>query len=168
MKSLAFWGLVATLVGCSTAQAEWSVQTRTDRISEKAVRWATLDAKAIDHGVTASLQLSCDGLDGARLFTVRFSSPFSRGTVPARLRIDENKVRTLLSLRTFGDPHRIPIITAPPYDLWGRKRFRIQVNPRGGPDLFFDFDLTGISKAIAALPCNKAPTETFEDTAATE
>jgi hypothetical protein len=167
MKSL-IGGMLAALIGCSAAHADWKIQGQTDRISDKSVKWATLDAKAADHGVTASLRLSCDGLDGTRLFSVRFSSSFSPGAIPARLRIDENKVRTLLSLRTFGDPHLIPIITAPSYDLWGRKRFRIQVNPRGGPDLFYDFDLAGIDKAIAALPCNKAPTETFEDTAAVD
>ncbi|MGY3581922.1 hypothetical protein ACVIGB_000006 [Bradyrhizobium sp. USDA 4341] len=168
MKTLITWSLLASFASCSAAQADWKIDTQSDRISDKAIKRATLNAKAADNGVTASLLLTCDGLDGTRLFSVQLSSTFSPRTIPARLRIDENKVRTLLSLGTYGDPHRIPIITAPSYDLWGRKRFRIQLSPRGGPELFYDFDLTGIGKAIAALPCNKAPTETFEDTAGVE
>jgi hypothetical protein len=158
--------VITIVAGSSPAQAGWKVQTRYDRISEKALKWATLDAKAADHGISANIVLSCDGLDGARLFAVRLSSPLTAGAISARLRIDDNKARSLVNLRTYSDPNRIPIITAPSYDLWGRKRFRIQLDPRGGPDLFYDFDLAGIDKAIAALPCNKAPTETFEDTAA--
>ncbi|WP_461326055.1 hypothetical protein [Bradyrhizobium diazoefficiens] len=156
--------VIAMVAGSSTAHAEWKVQARNDRMSDKAVKWATLDAKAADHGILAALVLTCDGLDGARLFAVRLSSPLTAGAISARLRIDDNKVRSLVNLRTYSDPHRIPLITAPSYDLWGRKRFRIELFPRGGPEVFYDFDLSGIDKAIAALPCNRAPTETFEDT----
>jgi hypothetical protein len=80
------------------------------------------------------------------------------------MRVDERKVRPGM-LHVFSDPYRIAFIAAPPFDLWGRKRFRVQVFPTGGPVLFYDFDLTGIGKAISALGCNKPPGETFEDTA---
>ena len=147
------------------ANAAWKVDSYKDRMTERVTKYASLPAKASDHGVSATLELTCGGLDGNRQFALFLSTPFTRGEISARLRLDEGKVR-LLGLRTFSNPRRFPIITAPAYDLWGKKRFRVELSPRGSQPLFFDFDLTGIDKAIAALPCNKRPTETFDDTMA--
>lgn len=136
-------------------------------MTEKTVKYATLSAKAADRGISAKLELTCGGLDDGRAFALRLSAPMTPGRMSANLRVDDRKVRPLASLRTFSDPYRLPFITAPNYDLWGFKRFRIQLFPAGSPELFYDFDLTGIDKAISALPCNKPPGETFEEVAAT-
>lgn len=156
---------VALVLSILPTYAAWKVESYKDRMTDRVTKYASLPAKAPDHGVSATLELTCDGLDGGRQFALFLSTPFTRGELSARLRLDEGKVR-LLGLRTFSNPRRFPIITAPAYDLWGKKRFRVELSPRGSQPLFFDFDLAGIDKTIAVLPCNKRPTETFDDTAA--
>ncbi|ABE62815.1 hypothetical protein Nham_2017 [Nitrobacter hamburgensis X14] len=142
------------------AFAEWRVDQFKDQMTDKLIKVPTLAAKSLDHGVSAAIEISC--LQGDRLFTIWLSSGLSRGRLSGRLRTDNNRVIPSSFLKVFSDPHRIPIITVPPYDLWGRKRFRVELFPTGSSSLFFDFDLIGIDKAIAALPCNKPPGKTFD------
>jgi hypothetical protein len=165
-------GTKASVVGvaivfATPAFADWQVHSSKDRMTEKSVKYATLSAKAPDHGVSASIELTCDGMDGRRSFTVKLSERMTRGYITGKVRLDEHKVRQLASLRTYADPYRIPLITAPPYDMWGHKRFRIELFPTGSASLFYDFDLTGIDKTISVLPCNRRPAETYEDTMST-
>lgn len=156
-----FAAVAVAAVVVSPALAEWKVESFKDKMADKLVKYAVLQSKAPENGVFAALEISC--MDEQRLFQLKLSSPLSRGRISVNMRVDERKVRPIL-LNVFSDPYRIAFITAPPFDLWGRKRFRIQVFPIGGPVLFYDFDLTGIDKAISPLACNRPPGETFEDT----
>lgn len=143
------------------ANAEWNVQAFKDKMTDKPVKYAVLQAKAPESGVSAALEISC--MADQRLFQLKLSSPLSRGQIGVNMRVDERKVMPRI-LNVFSDPYRIAFIAAPPFDLWGRKRFRVQLFPTGGPVLFYDFDLTGIDKAISAIACNKPPGATFEET----
>ncbi|HWV44085.1 hypothetical protein [Pseudorhodoplanes sp.] len=133
------------------AGASWRISEAKDRMTGKNESWAALAAKNPDQGMTADLELSCAA--GGRLFTVKLSAPLTRGKISARLRADDGPVQNLAGLRVYSDPHRIPIVTAPRLDLAGRKRFRVELFPTGSPPLFYDFDLTGIDRAMAAVRC---------------
>ncbi|MGY3449779.1 hypothetical protein [Bradyrhizobium sp. USDA 4353] len=162
MKRWAVWAFAFVVAAASPTRAEWGVRTYRDKMTDKTGKYAVLQAKASDRGIAAALEIDC--MAGHRPFHLKLSSPLTRGKVSLNMRVDERKVRPII-LNVLSDPHQIAFITAPPFDLWGRKRFRVQVFPAGGPVLFYDFDLTGIEKAISGLDCNGAPGETFEDTA---
>lgn len=38
-------------------------------------------------------------------------------------------------------------------ELPGKKRLRVQLEPARSPNLFFEFDISGVDKALAAVPC---------------
>jgi hypothetical protein len=143
--------VLTIMLGCARpGRTEWVIHSSVDRMTEKTVRHAALAAKAEDQGVSAALEMSCH--ERRRWFHIRLSRPMTRGELGASLRIDEGKVEPRF-LHVFSDPYRIPLIQAPPFDLVGKKRFRVQLFVRRGSPLFFDFDLSGIAAAAKSITC---------------
>lgn len=139
--------ICAAILPSAPAGAFWQISEAKDRMTGKNESWAAVAAKAPDQGVTGHLEMVCHG--GSRFYFVRLSAPMTRGRIAANLRSDDGPVRPTTGLQVFSDPHRISLLTTDP----GRKRFRIELFPTGSPPLFFEFDLTGIEKAIAAVRC---------------
>lgn len=138
---------IAAILATVPAGASWQISGGKDRMTGKNESWAALAAKNPDQGVTAALEMACGA--GQRFFFIRLSAPMTRGRIAANLRSDEGPVVPMTRLEVFSDPHRISLLTINP----GRKRFRVELFPTGSPPLFFDFDLTGIEKAKAAVNC---------------
>jgi len=152
--------VIVASMAATPAFADWQIHSTKNGVTDKIESYASLPAKASDHGITASLEISC--LAGERLFSIVLSSSLIRGKVGARLQVDDRKVKPVY-LRVFSDPHRLSILTAPHYDLVGRRRFRVEIFPPGNPSLFYEFDLKGLRAVIAPLSCNRAPGDSFED-----
>lgn len=150
---LTFFALTAS------AQAGWQVQTANDRMTDKQVKFATLDAKVSDRGIPATMALWCE--KGQRSFTVHVGMHLTRGRLSAAYRVDEGEVMPRF-LYVLSDPNRIHILTAPPFDLLGKKRFRVTLMPSGSRQYFYDFDLTGLDEASKAIRCAALPKETVE------
>ena len=134
------------------ASAEWSIETYRDRLNDRDLKFATVVAKAPDQGIVAKLEIVCRA-NGQLDHHVVLSTKISSGGIGGAYRIDEKATRT--GSFKFYDDHTISIDEEPPLTLAGAKRYRIQLEPRNGPVLVFDFDLTGVDKAINSLRCRK-------------
>lgn len=133
------------------ASAEWHIETLRDRLNDRDVNVATVAAKASDHGITAQLEMICGS--GNTYYHMVLSAKMTRGKIGASYRIDERSQRSHF-LEVFSDPYRISISEYPPFTLAGAKRFRIELEPTGGPVLFYDFDISGVDHAIKSVRCH--------------
>lgn len=128
----------------------WNVESLHDRITDRSIKFAELPAKSSDNGVVANLEMTCHGRE--RRFRIALSAELTPGEIAASLRVDDGKVQKQI-LHVYSDPHRIPIIQAPPFDLIRNNRIRIELSPYGSGPLFYDFDLTGIRSTAKAIGC---------------
>jgi hypothetical protein len=98
----------------------------------------------------AKLKIVCRA-NGQLDHHVALSTKISPGEIGGAYRIDEKATQTR-SFK-FSDDNTISIEEEPPLTLAGAKRFHIQLEPKNGPVLVFDFDLIGVDKAIDSLRC---------------
>ena len=96
--------VIVASMAATPAFADWQIHSTKNGVTDKIESYASLPAKASDHGITASLEISC--LAGERLFSIVLSSSLIRGKVGARLQVDDRKVKPVY-LRVFSDPHRL-------------------------------------------------------------
>lgn len=146
-----FIAAIVCAVSPWSASAEWHIETLRDRLNDRDVNVATVAAKAPDHGITAQLEMTCSG--DSTYYHVVLSAKMTRGKIGASYRIDERRQRSHF-LDVFSDPYRISIIEYPPFTLARAKRFRIELEPNGGPVLFYDFDISGVDHAIKIVQCH--------------
>jgi hypothetical protein len=150
------FGLLTSLAICtSQAFAGWKIETQIDRMTDKPTKWARLEAKATDRGITAELQLMClaDKLVGGHKLYVRLSERMTPGEMGIDWRIDDGTTepmfaRVTTDLQSLDLPRVVNAIA-------GARRLRLQIQPTGGPVIFFEFDLTGSTKAMRDIPCER-------------
>jgi hypothetical protein len=148
MKALLAIAVMA--VSCLPASAEWKIETSKDRMTDKITRSAAVLAKAPDQGIAAELYVGC--MNGEPMAQARLSHPLTRGRIGTVWRFDEGPHRPAF-LHVFADPNSIPFVGVPTADFTGRKRFRVQIQPTGGPNLFYDFDISGLGKVLPSIRC---------------
>jgi hypothetical protein len=135
------------------ASADWAVSGTKDRMTDRVERSASVRAKEPSSGIEARLLMQClnDNLVGGRFISVVLSSRFTRGAINVSYRIDDGPVRPL-STRVGTFLNNIFLIDSG-REFESARRFRLQVFPKGGPVLFYDFDITGVGRAAQAVPC---------------
>ncbi|MGJ5203625.1 hypothetical protein [Bradyrhizobium sp. HKCCYLR20261] len=149
--------LVCSLLIASAmpARADWTVTSQRDRLTDKDRKTASLPAARPDHGVTARLVISCleDRLVGGLILAIETSAVFTRGRMGLRFRVDEQEPEArFMPVNAHGTGMEQ---WADPDDLRGARRLRVELQPARSPNLFYDFDLTGVDKALAAVPCTR-------------
>ncbi|MET4206871.1 hypothetical protein [Bradyrhizobium sp. LA2.1] len=145
--------VLTTLLACSPVAADWSITSYKDRLSDRDVKVATLPAKERDHGVFARLVINCleSPVVGGLVLSIETGSRFSRGRMGLSYRVDQREVvPRLMPVNSNGNGMSS---WAQPEELEGAKRIRVELSPARSPTLFFDFDLTGVDKAMNAIPC---------------
>jgi hypothetical protein len=145
-----FLAIAATAVLCLPASAEWQIQASKDRMTDNVARSATVQAKAPDQGVSADLYVGC--MNGEPMAQARLSHPLTRGRIGTVWRFDEGPQRPAF-LHVFADPNSIPFVGVPTADFTGKRRFRFQIQPTGGPSLFYDFDISGLERVLSSIKC---------------
>jgi hypothetical protein len=150
MRQIALLFTLSLFASIAPALAEWRIETYRDRVNDRDLKFATVVAKAPDQGTVAKLEIVCRA-NGQLGHHVVLSIKISSGEIGGAYRIDEKNTRTG-SFR-FYDDYTIAIEEQPPLTLAGAKRFHIQLEPRNGPVLVFDFDVRGVDKAINSLRC---------------
>ncbi|MEY9358970.1 hypothetical protein ABH994_001691 [Bradyrhizobium yuanmingense] len=146
--------LMASLAA-SPAAAEWRISSSKDRLTDKESKVATLEAKAPDHNVSARLVVRClaDKLVGGLTLSIETSARFYPGRMGLRYRVDGREpVPRYMPVDATGSGMSLWADTD---ELRGARRIRVELEPYRAPNLFFDFDLTGVDKAFASIPCNR-------------
>lgn len=139
------------LLSCALpAAAAWKIESFKDRMSDKLYFFGTSAAKAPDNGISASLRISC--MNGAPMLSAELSAPLTRGQISGVYRIDDGPQRMRI-MRVFSDPNSIPFLDIKPSHLAKAKRLRLQLQPTGGPVLFYDFDVTSTPSVLARVKC---------------
>lgn len=150
MRQSALLFTLILFASIAPASAEWRIETYRDRVNDRDLKFATVVAKAPDQGIVAKLEIVCRA-NGRLDHRVALSTKISSGEIGGAYRVDEKNTRTG-SFKFYND-NIISIEEEPPLTLAGAKRYRIQLEPRNGPVLVFDFDLTGVDKALDSLRC---------------
>ena len=148
---LAFWfGVVVA----SSAEAEWRLDQFTDRMTDEVHTYAFVRANEPSDDVTATLRIRCvEGIKGVfrtRLaISVSLSEKMPEG-VYLSWRVDEHSVQ-----------HRhMPKASSGNFSMVGdaealrqAKRFRLQWLAPNGRALFYEFNVSGIERVMAQIPC---------------
>lgn len=153
MKRAAIVGSLIGSLACAPAAADWSITSYKDRLTDREVKTATIAAKARDHGVLGRLVINCleDKLVGGLVLSIETTASFSRGRLGLSYRVDQREVeQRLMPVNSAGNGMSS---WAKPEELEGAKRIRVELSPARSPNLFFDFDLTGVDNAMKAIPC---------------
>jgi hypothetical protein len=150
MRRTALLFTLVLFASIAPASAEWRIETYRDRLNDRDLKFATFVAKASNQGIVAKLEIVCRA-SGKLDHHVVLSTKLSPGEIGGAYRIDEKATQTR-SFK-FSDDNTISIEEEPPFTLAGAKRFHIQLEPRSASVLVFDFDLTGVDKAIDSLRC---------------
>lgn len=143
------------LLAASPALAEWKISASRDRLTDKDFKIASLEAKAADHDVSARIVVHClvDKLVGGLVLSIETSAQFYPGRMGLRYRIDQREpVPRYMPVNATGNGLSSWADTD---ELRGARRIRVELEPYRGKNLFFDFDLTGVDKTFAAIPCNR-------------
>ena len=150
MRQTALLFTLILFASSAPASAEWRIETYRDRLNDRDLKFATVEAKAPNQGTVAKLEIVCRA-NGQLDHHVVLSTKISSGEIGGAYRIDEKAART--GSFKFYDDYTISIDEEPPLTLAGAKNYRIQLEPRNGPVLVFDFDVRGVDKAINSLRC---------------
>jgi hypothetical protein len=147
--------LIAVMMGELTTPcyAEWKITSFNDRMTDGAVKTATLAAHASDHGVSANIEVSClrDKTVGGLIVSIETTASFAPGRMGLVYRFDSDEpTGRYMPVNSGG--HGMSL-WAQPEELSGKKRLRVRLEPSRSPNLFFDFDLGGVDKAFASIPC---------------
>lgn len=137
------------------AQASWKVVSATDRMTDKAVKTASVVAKSPDRGVTARLEVFCLGFkdDTSPVVSLETSAVFTPGRMGLRYRLDADE----------PEPRYMPVsssgrgmsLWAQPKTFFGKSKMRLELQPARSQTLFFEFDISGAEAAIRGLGCKK-------------
>jgi hypothetical protein len=139
-------------------RAEWKISSFNDRMTDSAIKTASLAAKAPDHGISATIEVSClrDKLVGGLILSIETTASFSPGRMGLVYRLDNGEPNPRFMPVNSGG-HGMSL-WAQPEELSGKNRIRVQLEPSRSPNLFFDFDLAGVDKAFASIPCKHTRT----------
>jgi hypothetical protein len=139
----------------SPAHAEWKIQSYKDRMTDREVKVATLQASKPDHGISAVLVVRCleNDLVGGLYLAIRLTTKFTPGRMGLRYRVDNAATNDrfmpvdsdLQSMTHWGEPS----------ELIDKKRIRVELQPTGGPNLFYEFDLRGTGAVLKSIPCRE-------------
>lgn len=150
-----FTTAILAILSAPAAHAEWRVTSHKDRLTDKRESVATLTAIQADHGVAARLRIHCLAADtaGGLVLAIETTATFTRGRMGLRFRIDEGAAQNrYMPVAANGDGMSQ---WADPEDLRGARRLRVQLEPARSPNLFYEFDLSGVDKALDSIPCVK-------------
>lgn len=156
MKLVAVFAAMTLTTPC---HAEWKINSFNDRMTDSAIKTATVVAKSPDHGVSATIRVSClrDKVVGGLIVSIETSAAFTPGRMGLVYRLDNDEPTS----------RYMPVdANGRGMSLWmqsdefpGKKRLRVQLEPARSPNLFFEFDISGVDKALAAVPCKRTRAE---------
>ncbi|WP_316171052.1 hypothetical protein [Bradyrhizobium sp. SZCCHNRI1058] len=124
-----------------------------DRLTGKETRVASVRAAKPDQGVAARLMVHCleDKLVGGLIMAIETTASFTRGRMGLRFRIDQREPEARFMPVSANGNGMAQWLD--PEDLRGARRLRVELQPARSPNLFYDFDLAGVDKALDAIPC---------------
>lgn len=154
---------VSLMLMPASALAEWKVEQHGTKVmshrNDPVGTIATLPANAPSRDVTAYLQVECfeySPLSGKHVGVV-LSKPTTPGPITYRYRFDDAVPvqrgpysRTSLAVVGLGD-----VASEEFKGLSKATRLQLTLSPRQGPELTFDFDLSGGASAVDAVTCNR-------------
>ena len=140
-----------------SAHAEWRIKSFLDRLTEKTVKSARVEAKQEDRGIRASLVIQCldNRLVGGHIVSLHTSERLTPGRIALYYRLDDGDNVTrfaevgtdLMSISLQGN------ITDGLISSNTAKRLRIELFQLDGPKLYYDFNISGMAKALREVPC---------------
>lgn len=142
--------IISLCIIATPVSAKWKVASFKDRMSDKLSFYGIAAAKLDDHGVSASLRIGC--MNGAPMLSTELSAPLTRGQIGGVYRIDDGQ-QQMRMMRVFSDPKSIPFLDIKPGALRRATRMRLQLQPTGGPALFYDFEVSGASAVLEKVKC---------------
>jgi hypothetical protein len=140
----------AAIVISGQATADWRVDSVRDRMTDRQLSAASVQANAPDRGIPARLRLAC--MNGAPMLSVDLGAELTWGQIGAVWRLDEGPQRPVF-LRVFADPQSVPLVGTDPASFAGKKRFRLQLQPTGSQAFFWEFDVSGLEKVLPKIRC---------------
>ncbi|WP_316191295.1 MULTISPECIES: hypothetical protein [unclassified Bradyrhizobium] len=145
--------LCGLLAAATPARAEWVIASSKDRLTDKETRIASVAAARPDQGVAARLVVRCleDKLVGGLIMAIETTASFTRGRMGLRFRIDHRDPEARFMPVSGSGKGMSQWLD--PEELRGARRLRVELEPARSPNLFYDFDLTGVDKALGAIPC---------------
>jgi hypothetical protein len=154
--------LIAVVMGGVTTpcHAEWKINSFNDRMTDSSIKTATLAAKAPDHGVSATIQVSClrDKVVGGLLVSIETDATFTHGRMGLIYRLDNDEpIGRFMPINGGG---RGMTSWMQSDEFSGKKRLRVRLEPSRSPNLFFEFDISGVDKALVSVPCKRTRPET--------
>ncbi|UFZ05469.1 hypothetical protein LQG66_03895 [Bradyrhizobium ontarionense] len=148
-------GLVCLLLLSIPAQADWTIASHKDRLTDKETRTASLSARQPDHGIAARLTVHCldHELVGGLIISIETAATFTRGRMGLRFRVDDSEAQ--LRFMPVNAQGNGMAQWTDPEDLRGARRLRVELEPARSPNLFYEFDLAGVDKALDRIPCTR-------------
>jgi hypothetical protein len=145
MRSFLIIAALATWTGA--ARAEWKIDSFKDDMTDGVIKVASLETNG------AKLLLQCPSLRGAGMYvTVELPSRLWQRRIYVTYRVDDGAVRHDDAIvGTALQSATIVGLTGP--ELKGKRRLRVEFLPTGGQRHFYDFNLTGVDKALQAMQC---------------
>jgi hypothetical protein len=145
----------ALLFATAPAGAVWKTGSARDRMSDKDSTWVYVIATKPDRGIGASIVIRCmdDPVVGGLYVELKTSAKFSRGRLGLRYRVDDGEPQNrYMPINSNGDGMSL---FARPNDLAAGKRMRLELQPAGSSNLFFEFDISGAREAFQSIPCRE-------------
>jgi hypothetical protein len=135
--------------------AGWKIDSFKDRMTDKTVKVATLPAQAADHGIQARLEIRClvSKLVGGLILSLETTASFSPGRMGLVYRIDNSEPKARFT--TVNSSGTGMSLWGEPEELLGGKKMQVEIQPARSTNLFYEFDLSGVDKAVASIPCLK-------------
>jgi hypothetical protein len=137
-----------------SAAADWHINSSKNPMTDREDKIASVPSKAESHGILAFLQIECLPTIGGRIVSVVLSQAMTQGRIGLNFRIDDAPVEPRV-LPVGTSLRSIALHGLDEKQLASAKRFRLQLFPAGGPELFYDFDVVGAGKAMTALSCKQ-------------
>jgi hypothetical protein len=135
----------------SAAGAGWKIDSYSDRMSEKTIKFAEALAEKPDRGFSASLFIHCSSpMVGGRYVELKTTALFTPGRLGLRFRIDNGE--TEARYMPVSSDGRGMALFVDAGRLLGAKRMRVELQPSRGETLFYQFDLSG-AELLRQLPC---------------
>lgn len=137
------------------AMAEWKVESYKDRMTDREVKSATLDALKPDNGIGATLIVRCmiNDVVGGLYLELRTTALFTRGRMGLGYRVDDGQIND--RFMSVSPDRRGMALFAKPRELFDGKRLRLELEPANSTKLFYEFDLRGTRKSLSSIPCKE-------------
>ncbi|MCC8980821.1 hypothetical protein [Bradyrhizobium acaciae] len=159
VDSMKFKAIVVVMSLITPCHAEWKISSFNDRMTDSTIKTATVAAKAPDHAVSATIRVSClrDKVVGGLIVSIETDAVFTLGRMGLTYRLDNDEpTPRYMQVDANG---RGMSLWMQPEEFPGKKRLRVQLEPARSPNLFFEFDISGVEKALAAVPCKRTRAE---------